>query len=111
MSHSYLCTVRHHFPSLIYIKRDTNVPLVDKVLNLYHHFNKPIVSNGNFDDNSEGVTGKYVPRAILVDLEPGTMDSVKAGTMGELFKPGHFVFGTFPNTGTPYFKTSFTGST
>lgn len=36
----------------------------------------------------------YVPRAILVDLEPGTMDSVKAGPLGELFKPSHFVFGT-----------------
>merc|ERR1711915_600516 len=23
--------------------------------------------------------GKYVPRAILLDLEPGTMDSVRAG--------------------------------
>ena len=22
--------------------------------------------------------GKYVPRAVLVDLEPGTMDSVRA---------------------------------
>ena len=43
---------------------------------------------------SEGVPGKYVPRAILVDLEPGTMDSIKAGPMGELFKPSHFVFGT-----------------
>ncbi|ROT61495.1 Tubulin beta-2 chain [Penaeus vannamei] len=42
---------------------------------------------------SEGAPGKYVPRAILVDLEPGTMDSVKAGTLGELFKPSHFVFG------------------
>ncbi|CAL4124273.1 unnamed protein product [Meganyctiphanes norvegica] len=43
---------------------------------------------------SEGMNnGKYVPRAILVDLEPGTMDSVKAGPLGELFKPSHFVFG------------------
>ena len=39
------------------------------------------------------MTGKYVPRAILVDLEPGTMDYVKAGPMGELFNPSHFVFG------------------
>lgn len=44
--------------------------------------------------DSEGAPGKYVPRAILVDLEPGTMDSVKAGPLGELFKPSHFVFGT-----------------
>ena len=37
--------------------------------------------------------GKYVPRAVLVDLEPGTMDSVKAGAFGQLFRPDNFVFG------------------
>ena len=37
--------------------------------------------------------GKYVPRAVLVDLEPGTMDSVRAGPHGQLFKPDSFVFG------------------
>nr|CDS28127.1 beta tubulin [Hymenolepis microstoma] len=36
---------------------------------------------------------KYVPRAILVDLEPGTMDSVRAGPFGQLFRPDNFVFG------------------
>ena len=34
-----------------------------------------------------------MPRAILVDLEPGTMDSVKASNYGRLFKPDNFVFG------------------
>ena len=36
---------------------------------------------------------KYVPRAILVDLEPGTMDSVRSGPLGGLFRPDNFVFG------------------
>lgn len=36
---------------------------------------------------------KYVPRAVLVDLEPGTMDSVRGGPFGALFKPDNFVFG------------------
>merc|ERR1711933_552541 len=41
-----------------------------------------------------GVTGgRYVPRAILMDLEPGTMDSVRAGPFGQLFRPDNFVFG------------------
>ncbi|CAK5017955.1 unnamed protein product [Meloidogyne enterolobii] len=31
--------------------------------------------------------------AILVDLEPGTMDSIKAGPDGQLFRPDNFVFG------------------
>ena len=60
--------------------------------------------------------GKYVPRAVLVDLEPGTMDSVRAvwgqkkmlnffkqfnviiptnwqGAMGQIYRPDNFVFG------------------
>ena len=36
---------------------------------------------------------KYVPRAVLVDLEPGTMDSVRSGPLGNLFRPDNFVFG------------------
>ena len=31
--------------------------------------------------------------AILMDLEPGTMDSIRAGPPRWLFKPGNFVFG------------------
>ena len=41
------------------------------------------------------VGGKYVPRAVLVDLEPGTMDSVRSGPFGQLFRPDNFVFGKF----------------
>jgi len=41
---------------------------------------------------NEASGGKYVPRAILVDLEPGTMDAVKGGPMGQLFRPDNFVF-------------------
>merc|ERR1711954_83517 len=37
--------------------------------------------------------GKFVPRAILVDLEPGTMDSVRSGPYGQIFRPDNFVFG------------------
>jgi len=41
---------------------------------------------------NEAGSGKYVPRAILVDLEPGTMDSIKAGPFGALFRPDNLVF-------------------
>ena len=34
-----------------------------------------------------------MPRAVLVDLEPGTMDSVRSGPYGALFRPDNFVFG------------------
>uniref|UniRef100_A0A3P9P048 Tubulin/FtsZ GTPase domain-containing protein n=1 Tax=Poecilia reticulata TaxID=8081 RepID=A0A3P9P048_POERE len=36
---------------------------------------------------------KYVPRSVLVDLEPGTMDSVRSGAFGRLFRPDNFIFG------------------
>jgi hypothetical protein len=39
------------------------------------------------------IGGKYVPRAVLVDLEPGTMDSVRSGPFGQVFRPDNFVFG------------------
>uniref|UniRef100_A0AAQ4NW32 Tubulin beta chain n=1 Tax=Gasterosteus aculeatus aculeatus TaxID=481459 RepID=A0AAQ4NW32_GASAC len=42
---------------------------------------------------NEASGSKYVPRAILVDLEPGTMDSVRSGPFGQLFRPDNFVFG------------------
>lgn len=37
--------------------------------------------------------GKFVPRSVLVDLEPGTMDAVRSGPFGQLFRPDNFVFG------------------
>lgn len=42
-------------------------------------------------NRSEG--GKYVPRAVLLDLEPGTMESIRSGPYGVLFRPDNFVFG------------------
>ncbi|KAK1349120.1 beta chain of tubulin [Hamiltosporidium tvaerminnensis] len=42
---------------------------------------------------NESSTKQYVPRAVLIDLEPGTMDAVKSGPLGSLFKPDNFVFG------------------
>ena len=39
--------------------------------------------------------GKYVPRGIMVDLEPGALDMIRAGPYGKVFKPDNFVFGRF----------------
>uniref|UniRef100_A0A8C0L2S0 Tubulin beta class I n=1 Tax=Canis lupus dingo TaxID=286419 RepID=A0A8C0L2S0_CANLU len=46
---------------------------------------------------NEATGGKYVPRAILVDLEPGTMDSVRSGPFGQIFRPDNFVFADHAN--------------
>jgi len=42
---------------------------------------------------NEGMGGRYVPRAVLTDLEPGTMDSIRGGRFGPLFRPDNFVNG------------------
>jgi len=42
---------------------------------------------------NEGSAGRYVPRSILLDLEPGVLDSVRAGSFGQLFHPDNFIFG------------------
>ncbi|CAI7932060.1 unnamed protein product [Closterium sp. NIES-54] len=42
---------------------------------------------------NEASGGRYVPRAILMDLEPGVMDSVRSGPYGKVFRPDNFVFG------------------
>ena len=42
---------------------------------------------------NEASGGRYVPRACLVDLEPGTMDSVRSGPYGQIFRPDNFTFG------------------
>merc|ERR1719492_569771 len=43
--------------------------------------------------SSERTTCKWVPRAVLVDLEPGTMDVIKALPLGPAFKPDNLCFG------------------
>merc|ERR1711937_534570 len=42
---------------------------------------------------NEATGGRYVPRNTLMELEPGTMDSVRSGPFGQIFRPDNFVFG------------------
>ena len=42
---------------------------------------------------NEASGGKYVPRAVLVDLEPGTTDAIRSGPTGSLFRPDNIVNG------------------
>ena len=57
-------------------------PLLLLALHFPHHGTNTFITGG-----------RYVPRAVLMDLEPGTMDSVRAGPFGQLFRPDNFVFG------------------
>jgi hypothetical protein len=42
---------------------------------------------------NQGQGGRYVPRAILADLEPGTMDAIKASGFGKIYRPDNYVTG------------------
>ncbi|XP_011494620.1 PREDICTED: tubulin beta chain-like [Ceratosolen solmsi marchali] len=41
---------------------------------------------------NETVFKRYIPRTVIVDLEPGTIDSIRASTFGEIFRPDNFVY-------------------
>ncbi|XP_012062499.1 PREDICTED: tubulin alpha chain-like [Atta cephalotes] len=56
------------------------------------------VSVGSGDDSfnaffSETGSGKHVPRAVLVDLEPTVVDEVRTGTYRQLFHPEQMITG------------------
>ena len=42
---------------------------------------------------SENYTGKHVPRAVFVDLEPTVIDEVRTGTYKDLFHPNQMLSG------------------
>lgn len=42
---------------------------------------------------SETAGTKYVPRAVMVDLDPASIDNIRSGPMGKLFAPDSFVAG------------------
>ena len=54
--------------------------------------------------------GRYVPRAVLMDLVPGTMDSVRAGLFEQLFRLVYFIFG-HTGAGNKWAKGHFTKGT
>lgn len=43
---------------------------------------------------TESSTARYVPRALLVDLEPGTTDSLRSLPIGGMFRPDNIITGT-----------------
>jgi tubulin beta len=42
---------------------------------------------------NQSMNGRYVPRAVLVDLEPSTLDFIRGGLYGQLFRPDNFAYG------------------
>ncbi|KAG0231911.1 Tubulin beta-4B chain [Actinomortierella wolfii] len=72
-----------------------------QVISEEHGIDNTGIYNGTSDLQLERINvyyneangGKYVPRAVLVDLEPGTIDAVKTGEYGQLFRPDNYIFG------------------
>ena len=68
----------------------------------------PDTKKGGGDDSfntffSETGSGKHVPRAVFLDLEPTVVDEVRTGTYRQLFHPEQLitgkvcgVYGTYP---------------
>ena len=42
---------------------------------------------------NEANGGRYVPRSVCVDLEPGVIDNIRSGPYGDIYRPDNFVFG------------------
>jgi len=69
-------------PKVVDADGDGNIDQLDKI----EVYFKP--------NNDDLKNARHVPRAVLVDLEPGTVDVVKASSMGKLFKPDNMIFGS-----------------
>ena len=83
---------RHHVKAAAFIRRFSDDNKGIDPTGTYHGDSDLQLERINVYYN-EATGGRYVPRAILMDLEPGTMDSVRAGPFGQLFRPDNFVFG------------------
>lgn len=42
---------------------------------------------------SEASNRKYVPRAVAVDLEPATLDAIRSGPLGHIYRPDNLISG------------------
>ncbi|KAF7256287.1 hypothetical protein EG68_06718 [Paragonimus skrjabini miyazakii] len=43
---------------------------------------------------TEAAAGRFVPRCVMADLEPGCLDNIRSGPCGYLFRPDNFVVGS-----------------
>ncbi len=48
-------------------------------------------SMDTFFNETESDNGKYVPRAVFVDLEPNILDNIRTGSFKNLFHPKYLI--------------------
>ncbi len=60
----------------------------------YHtaSFSSPIPHDYHFIDDN--LPSRLIPRAILIDTEPGTINNIQSCRSGELFSPDNMIYGT-----------------
>ncbi|KAL7673953.1 hypothetical protein ACOME3_000235 [Neoechinorhynchus agilis] len=58
----------------------------------------------------EARCGRYVPRGVLIDLEPGTLDAIRSGPYGQIYRPDNYMFG-FSGAGNNWAKGYYTYGT
>jgi len=56
---------------------------------------------------TEACDGRYVPRSVMMDLEPGVVEQVRSSKFGSMFRPDNFVFGS-AGTGNNWAKGHYT---
>ncbi|KAG5610840.1 hypothetical protein H5410_022121 [Solanum commersonii] len=59
------------------------------------------------ENYNEVTSGRFVPRDVLMDLEPRTMDNIRSGPYRQIFHPDNFVFGQ-SGAGNNWAKVSYT---
>ncbi|KAF5758695.1 putative purine-nucleoside phosphorylase [Helianthus annuus] len=42
---------------------------------------------------NEATNGRFIPRTVRMDVEPGTMDNLRSGVYSQIFEPDNFVRG------------------
>eukprot|EP00210_Caulerpa_lentillifera_P005768 g5515.t1 len=70
---------------------------MDRLIDIWTSISPLDAVSFNHNSNKSRVLGtRRVPRNLLIDLDPGTLDAVRSSSLGAIFRPDNFIYG---NTG------------
>merc|ERR1711962_1552941 len=100
---SFLGDLEKKYNNLSSVKLETTAGLLEELYCMEHGIQPdgqiPAVEADKPQDDSfstffsETGSGKHVPRAVFLDLEPSVIDEIRTGTYRQLFHPEHMVSG------------------
>lgn len=67
-----------------------NISIDGKLLDEHHRIGE---LNVYFEEVGERSGERFIPRTVLVDLEPGVIDGIRGGPAGGLYRPDNFIIG------------------